>query len=84
MIVAVGDSAIKGASEFVRILGMHKPGEKVPLTFERHGKRATTTLTVGEDPRRELLPVEQTGTQPTEAQRRFRQAWLSSQARNTF
>ena len=84
MIVAVGDSAIKGASEFVRILGMHKPGEKVPLTFERHGTRATTSLTVGEDPRRELLPVEQTGTQPTEAQRRFRQGWLSSQARNTF
>jgi len=84
VIVAVGDSAIKGAAEFVRVLGMHRSGEKVPLTFERHGKRATTTLTVGEDPRRELLPVEQTGTQPTEAQRQFRQAWLSSQARNTF
>ena len=47
------------------------------------GALSTTMLTVGEDPRRELLPVEQTGGQPTDAQRRFREAWLSSQVRNT-
>ena len=83
VIVAVGDMPIKAASDFVRILGIHKPGEKITLTFERHGTRTTTMLTVGEDPRRELLPVEQTGAQPTDAQRRFREAWLGSQVRNT-
>jgi len=83
VIVAVDDMPTKAASDFVRLLGMHKPGEKITLTFERHGTRATTMVTLGEDPRRELLPVEQTGGQPTDAQRRFRQAWLSSQLRNT-
>ena len=84
MIVSLGDTPVRAASDLARALEAHKPGDRIALTFDRHGQRSTTTVTVGEDPRRELLPVEQAGTQPSEAQRQFRQAWLSSQARNTF
>ena len=36
------------------------------------------------DPPLEVVPVEQAGQPLTEAQRSFREAWLSSRARNTF
>jgi len=75
---------VRSASDLVRAIGARKPGDRMPLTYERHGQRSTTTVTLDEDPRRELLPAEQTGATLTDAQRRFRQAWLSSQVRNTF
>jgi hypothetical protein len=36
------------------------------------------------DPTLELVPVEQAGGMLTDAQRRFRDTWLSSRAANTF
>jgi hypothetical protein len=36
------------------------------------------------DPTLELVPVEQAGGALTDAQRRFRDGWLSSRAGNTF
>jgi predicted metalloprotease with PDZ domain len=84
LIVSVGNAAVRSAADFVRALETRKPGDVIPLAYERHGQRATTTITVDEDPRRELLPAEQIGATLTEAQRRFRDAWLSSQGRNTF
>jgi predicted metalloprotease with PDZ domain len=84
VILALGDTAVHSASDLVRALQSHKPGDRVALTFERRGQRSMTLVTVAEDPRRELLPVEETGTQPSDAQSAFRRAWLSSQARNTF
>ncbi len=84
LIVSLGDTPVHAASDLVRALEAHKPGDRMALTFDRHGQRSTTTVTVGEDPRRELLPIEQTGAPLSDAQRQFRQAWLSSQVRNTF
>ena len=85
LIVSLGDAPVRASSDLVRALETRKPGDRIALIFERHGQRSTTMVTVDEDPRRELLPVEQVGSQPSDAQRRFRQSWLSSQqARNTF
>jgi len=41
-------------------------------------------LKLVEDPRLELVPIEETGQPLTDAQRRFRELWLSSAARNSF
>ena len=38
----------------------------------------------GQEPGLEVVPVEEAGQTVTDAQRRFRDAWLSSSARNTF
>jgi predicted metalloprotease with PDZ domain len=61
-------------------LGRHKPGDKLPLKFvRRSGETVNTTITLDEDPRIEVVPVEKTGGTLTEDQKRFREAWLSSQ-----
>ena len=83
-IVSFGDAPVRSAADLFRVLATHKPGEHVTLIYERHGQRATTTVNVDEDPRRELLPVEQAGGSLTADQRRFRETWLSPQARNAF
>jgi hypothetical protein len=62
---------------------MRRPGESVPIVFERRGQRVNATLHLVEDPHVELVPVENTGTPMTADQKRFRDGWLSS-ARNTF
>ena len=56
----------------------------VPLVFERHGRRINAMLRLVQDPRVEIVPAEDSGRALTAAQQRFRQAWLSSRARNTF
>ena len=84
IIIALGDMAVRDASGMVRALEREKPGRRLPITFERNGQRQTATITLDEDPRRELVPVENTGATLTDAQRRFREAWLSSAARNGF
>jgi predicted metalloprotease with PDZ domain len=83
LIVSVDDAPVRSAADFVRALGTHRPGERIAVTFERRGQRSAATVTLEEDPTRELLPAEQTGATLTETQRRFRDAWLSSQVRNT-
>jgi predicted metalloprotease with PDZ domain len=84
VIVLVGDTPVRDATGFQRALSSLKPGQRTSMTFMRNGQRTTATVTVDEDPRRELVPVERTGTALTEAQRQFRDAWLSSAGRAPF
>jgi hypothetical protein len=63
-------------------LAKHKPGTSVPIRFvRRSGETVNTTLTLDEDPRTEVLTLEQAGGTPTAAQKQFRDQWLSSKAR---
>jgi len=60
-------------------LARHQPGDRVPLRFvRRSGEAVNATLTLDEDPRVEVVPVEKTGGTLTDDQRRFRASWLSS------
>jgi hypothetical protein len=67
-----------------RLVAARKPGEPLPVIYERRGARISTALKLGDDPRLELVPIEEAGQGLSEAQRRFREAWLSSAARNSF
>jgi predicted metalloprotease with PDZ domain len=84
VIVAIADASVRDSAGLQRALSGYKPGQRVAITFERNGQRSTTTVTLEEDPRRELIPIERTGRSLTDAQQRFRDAWLSSASRNTF
>ena len=55
--------------------------DAVPVVFERRGDRVTSTIRPVQDPRREVVPAEDAGQTLTSAQKRFRSAWLASQAR---
>ena len=55
------------------VLGRHKPGDRVSIAFvDRTGRTKTATVVVAENPQLEIVPVDA----PTEAQRKFRDAWL--------
>jgi len=83
VILAVAGIDVASAADVERAIGGRKPGDQVPLVFERRGQRVTGTLHLVEDPRVEVVPVEAVGRVLTQEERRFRDAWLSSPARIT-
>jgi predicted metalloprotease with PDZ domain len=84
IIVSIGGARATRADDVDRALSARKPGETVAIVFERRGQPVNGVLRLVEDPRVELVPAEQAGQPLTDAQRRFRESWLSSAGRNTF
>jgi hypothetical protein len=82
--VALAGTAIASTSDFERIVRARKAGDEVPVVFERRGRRVSAMLRLVQDPRLEIVALEDLGRGLTDAQRRFRDGWLSSPARNTF
>jgi predicted metalloprotease with PDZ domain len=71
--------ALTSMAIYEEALGKHKAGDRVPLRFvRRSGETVNATLTLEEDPRVEVVPVEKTGGTLSDDQRRFRESWLNS------
>ncbi|MBI2828814.1 MAG: M61 family metallopeptidase [Acidobacteria bacterium] len=83
-ILAVGGMDVVSAADLGRAIDGRKPGDQIPLVFERRGRLMTGMLRLAEDPRVEIVRAEDAGQALTPEERRFRGAWLSSRARNTF
>ena len=81
VITTVAGKAVSGPEDFDAALVRQKPGAVLPISFLRRGTERSSTLRLVEDPRQELVPVESAGRPLTEAQRRFRAAWLGSNQR---
>jgi predicted metalloprotease with PDZ domain len=79
VVVAIGGTDIDSVAAVDRIIRGRKPGETVSIDFDRRGHRVTASLRLVEDPRLELIPLEDTGESLTAEHRRFREAWLGSQ-----
>jgi predicted metalloprotease with PDZ domain len=77
-ILSVDGEAIGSLNQLEIILQRHRPGDTIPIVFARRDGRVTGSVTLEEDPRIEIVPVERTGRQPTAAERAFREAWLTS------
>ena len=84
VITAIGGARVTRADDVDRALGMRKPGDALPVTFERRGQPVSATITLVEDPRQELVTAEQARQTVSADQRRFRDAWLSSPSGNVF
>jgi predicted metalloprotease with PDZ domain len=84
VIVAVDGRTVSGAAEVIRTIRGRKPGDSLPIMFDRRGQRVSAELRLIADPRIEIIPIEEVGQQLTAEQRRFRNGWLSSAARNAF
>jgi predicted metalloprotease with PDZ domain len=64
---------IGGDSDVSAVLGRHKPGDRIPVTFVDRTRRAkTATINLAENPELEVVPMDS----PTAAQKAFRDAWL--------
>jgi predicted metalloprotease with PDZ domain len=84
VILSIGGAEVTGAGEVARAIRAGRPGDRLPLVFERRGRRVTATLRLTADPRLELTPAERIGQTLTAEQQRFRAQWLSSASGNTF
>src|SRR5262245_58450708 len=86
VITAIAGTAVRRGEEVETAIRATSPGNTVVLTY-LHGGRGqplTATIRTVADPTLELVPAEQAGGALTDAQRRLRNAWLSSRAGNTF
>ncbi len=84
MILSVRGTEVASVADVERLIHAGKPGDEVPLVFERRGQRINAMLQLVQDPRMEIVRAEDIGRPLTPSQQQFRQAWLSSRARNTF
>ena len=84
VLVSVGGNDVRSIGDFERLIRAHMPGEDVMIVYERRGQRMAAMVRLVQDPRLEIVRAEDAGRPLTPDQQRFRQAWLSSRARNTF
>ena len=84
VITSVAGTRATTADAVDRAIAARRPGDSLPITFERRGQQVSATIRLIEDPAVEIVPAEQAGQSLSAAQQRFRDLWLSSGARNTF
>jgi predicted metalloprotease with PDZ domain len=78
-IVSLDGSDLRSPAAIEQVLAKHKPGEAIPIRFvRRSGETVDTTITLEEDPRIEIVPIEGTGGTLTAEQKTFRDSWLGS------
>ena len=81
-LVSLAGTPITAPEDIGKIVANHKAGEQIALVFRRRGgQEVSTTVTLVESNRFELVPVESTGTTLTPEQQQFRAAWLGSKVR---
>ena len=79
-VLSIGGTAVTTESTVREAIARRKPGDEVPIVFERRGgERVTARLRLVADPRVEIVTVEETGKTLSAAQRNFRRAWLGSE-----
>ena len=65
------------ADDVAAVLRRHQPGATVSVDFvDRSGESTAAKVTLSEDPRLDVVPVESAGGTLTSAQRAFRRSWL--------
>ena len=79
--MSLGGTRVASAADIDRALMTRKPGDSLQVVYERRGERITSLLKLVEDPSLELVPAEEAGQTLSDAQTKFRDAWLSSAAR---
>jgi predicted metalloprotease with PDZ domain len=81
IILSLGGSRVAATADIDRALATRKPGESLQIVYERRGERITSILKLVENPSLELVPAEEAGQTLSDAQRKFRDAWLGSAGR---
>ena len=79
LLIAFDGEPVSSQSRLDELVQRRKPGDRVRLSIRRRGDARELTVTVAEDPRLEVVPVEATGRRPSSAEMAFRTAWLGSQ-----
>ena len=80
VILSIGGTTTTRATAVNDAIASARPGSTLAVTYLRRNQRVSATMGVVADPRTEVVPAEQAGQTLTDAQRRFRDAWLRSRA----
>jgi predicted metalloprotease with PDZ domain len=74
----VAGTRVTSPEDVYAALRRRRPGDALSLTFaDRSGAERKTTVTLGEEPALELVPIETTGKTLTPDQKAFRTRWLN-------
>jgi predicted metalloprotease with PDZ domain len=78
-IIALDDVKLTSKQTLDEVLRKHKPGDTVAIRFvRRSGEAINAMLTLEENLRIHIVPLEQSGGMVTPEQMRFREGWLGS------
>ena len=80
-LLSMDGRGIGSTADVNAVLAAHRPGDVIVVSWRSRGGDRSGQLTLQSNPRLEVLPIEETGTAPSAAQRAFREAWLSSKQR---
>ena len=79
LIVSIDSVRMTSRAALDEVLRKHQPGDQVAIRFvQRGGNTVNGRLVLEENPRQEIVPVEQDGGALTDAQKQFREEWLGS------
>jgi predicted metalloprotease with PDZ domain len=75
----IDDTRITSIDGVTAALERHKPGDRLAIVFSDRGRAVKSVIvTLVEDPRLELVPVESIGVSLTAGEKTFRDRWLGS------
>ena len=78
-LISLGGVDLTSTAAWDGALARQQPGARVPLRFvRRSGETVNATIELIEDPRMDVVLLENTGGTLTDDQQRFRNAWLGS------
>ncbi|MGV3540665.1 MAG: M61 family metallopeptidase [Rufibacter sp.] len=81
VILTVDGKKFKDQKELDAFLAKRKPGEQIALEVLQNGQEKKVTLTLAQDPKLELVPLEKAGQKVSKEVKARRDAWLQSQAK---
>ena len=80
VVVSLDGTEFSAPAALEQILARHKPGESISIYFiRRSGETVKGNVTLDEDPRIEIVPIEKMGGTLSPDQKKFRDEWLNSQ-----
>jgi predicted metalloprotease with PDZ domain len=81
-ITRVDGRTLGGGVTLISVLAAHKPGDRLTIDFlHPDGGSGSATITLGEDPALEAVPIEATGAALSAEQKAFRQGWLETKSK---
>src|SRR5262245_5532710 len=78
LITAADGKAIATLDDWQAAVRAHKPGDSMPVEFNRHGSIVKATITMEEDPTMEVVTLESTGGTLSADQKAMREGWIGS------
>lgn len=76
-ILAIGEQKILSEEDLEKLIEAHEPGQILTMEIRKQGEEGTVTITLGTDPKLELVTYERAGLKPTTDMLKKRQHWLA-------